>query len=414
MKSSILIFVCILLSTLLVAEGVLNFMVKPSQDSSGMLMDIQLPPLNILPPGYRAPTEAQRNNDLYEWYDSLVVDNRKITNGDLNGVFREDPLTGYVPKESTVSPNGWWQSNNLGARARQDISREQLPNKRRVLFFGDSFTQGSRVPQEKTIQHYINLRSSDIEAVNFGVDGYGMGQAYLRYTTVKDKLKYDHVLLIFVPNVDLWRDINVSREIGENWDSYMIYPRFIIEHDRLKLIASPYSNLKELADDNRDYIKPKLKQHLQEYESFYFQSGYQPNAILDWSVMYRLFKAILVKIERHMLLADIMNSDSEAVLITKKIVEAMDGEVREQGSRFTLVFLPIPWEIKNYSEDKYFEKRWQKMVSFICEQQIHCIDLMGNFQKVPLDRLDSGYDGSHYGPASNKLIADFIMESIWP
>jgi hypothetical protein len=399
---------------LLVVEGALNFMVKPSQDSSGMLMDIQLPPLNILPPDYHAPTEEQRNKILYEWYNSLVVNNRKITNGDLWGVFREDALIGYVPKESTVSPNGWWQSNNLGARARQDIPREQLPNKRRVLFFGDSFTQGSRVPQEETIQHYINAQASDIEAVNFGVDGYGMGQAYLRYTTLKDKLKYDHVLLIFVPIVDLWRNINVSREIGENWDSYMIYPRFIVEHDRLKLIASPYSNLKELADDNRDYIKPKLKQHLQEYESFYFQSGYQPNAILDWSVMYRLYKAILVKIQRHRLLSSIMNPDSEAMLITKKIVEAMDGEVREEGSHFSLVFLPTPWEIKSYSHDKHFNRRWQKMVSFICVRQINCIDLMGYFQKVPLDKLDSGYDGGHYGPVSNKLIADFIMQSIRP
>lgn len=377
-----------------------------------MFIGRQLPPLNILPPDYQALTEDQRKEALYEWYNSLIVNDSKITRGDLWGVFREDTLIGYVPEENAVSSNDWWQSNSLGARARQNILRQQLPNKRRVLFFGDSFAQGSRVSQEETIQHYINTNALEIEAVNFGVDGYSMGQAYLRYTTLKDKLEYDHVLLLFVPSVDLWRDINVSREIGENWDVYMIYPRFVIEHDRLKLISSPYRNLKELADDNREHIKPKLKQHLQKYEAFYFQSGYQSNALLDWSVIYRLYKAMLMKIERHMLLSNLKEPGSEAMQITKNIVAAMENEVRERGSGFSVVFLPTIQDIEDYSRNNVLKKRWQRMVSFICDPQINCIDLMGDFQKVPIQKLDRGYDGGHYGPVSNRLIADFIMESI--
>lgn len=392
----------------------MSFLVKPSEYSSGVLLGRELPPLNILPPNFHVLTEAQRNGELYEWHNSLVINGRKITKGDLWGVMREDTLIGYAPEESTISSNGWWQSNNLGARARQDIFREQLPDKRRVLFFGDSYTQGSRVPQEETIQHYINTNASEIEAVNFGVDGYSMGQAYLRYSTLKDKLEYDHVFLLFVPSADLWRDINVSREIGENWNSYMIYPRFVIEHDRLRLIASPYRNLEKLADDNREYIKPKLKQHLQKYEAFYFQSGYQSNPVLDRSVIYKLYRTVLLKIERHRLLSSLQEPDSEAMQIIKKIVEAMESEVRERESRFSLIFLPIISDIKDYSRNNAFKKRWQRMVSFFCAQQTNCIDLMSYFQKVPMKMLDHGYDGSHYGPMSNRLIADFIMESIRP
>jgi hypothetical protein len=410
-SSNILLFVCVLLSTVLLVEVVLNLMVKPSEDSSGLFRNIQLPPMNVLPPNLDVRAETQRTAFEGKWFKSLIVNGKKITGGDLWGIFKEDPLIGYIPKENAVSTNGWWQSNNLGARARQDIIRGKLTDKRRLLFFGDSFTQGSRVPQEETFQHYINTKSSAIEAVNFGVDGYSMGQAYLRYTTLKDKLEYDHVFLVLAPSDDLWRDINVSREIGENWDSYMIYPRFVIEKNRLKLVASPYRNLQELADDNREYIKARLRQHLEKYEAFYFDSGYQSKPLLDWSVMYRLYRAYRLKKDRSRLLSSLNKPESEALQVTKKIVEAMDGEVRERGSRYSLVFLPDAGLVWRYSHEDDFKESWKEMVSYICARQINCIDLMGYFQRVPFENLDSGYDDTHYGAVSNSLIADFILES---
>lgn len=400
------------LTTFILLEAIAHLMVTPSPESSGRFLGVELPPIAVLPANFAVDPEPQREPFEDRWYKSLVVDDMKITRGDLWGIFREDPLIGYVPKEDAVSTNGWWQSNNLGARSRADLRRDQPPGKTRLLFFGDSYTQGSRVTQEETFQHVINMRSSAFEAVNFGVDGYSMAQAYLRYTTVKDKLEYDHVFLAMAPGDDLWRDINVSRDIGGNWNSYMIYPRFVIERDRAKLIASPYRDFRELAEDNREGIKPKLRRHLEQYEAFYFESGYGSHPLLDWSVVYRLFRAYLLKRDRSRAFASLYDPGSEALQVTKKIFEAMDRDVRDAGGRFTLVLLPDAQLVRRFSRDDSFKTTWAEMVSYLCSDGLDCIDLMAGFQSVPFETLDYGYDGSHYGPVANGLIADFILTSL--
>ena len=44
-----------------------------------------------------------------------------------------------------------------------------------------------------------------------------MAQAWLRYRSLADRLEHQGALLMFVPGADLWRDINVVRELREPW-----------------------------------------------------------------------------------------------------------------------------------------------------------------------------------------------------
>jgi hypothetical protein len=250
------------------------------------------------------------------------------------------------------------------------------------------------------------------EAVNFGVDGYSMGQSYLRYTQVKDALDYDHVLLVFVPETDLLRDINVSRSVGFRWKSYKIYPRFAIEDGTLKLIPSPYSDLQTLVDDNREFIKPKLKLHLEKYEPFYLESGYHSTPLLDWSVVYRLYRSYRFDKERRRLRETLKRVGSEAMQITRGVIETMKAEVEGEGARFSLVLLPRMSSIERYSVKDSYRKRWHDVVAFICSMGVECIDLMSPLQSLPVASLDKGYDGTHYGPVTNDMIARFIMERI--
>jgi hypothetical protein len=178
------------------------------------------------------------------------------------------------------------------------------------------------------------------------------------------------------------------------------------------LIRSPYGNLRELAADNREEIKPKLRRHLEKYEAFYFESGYGANPSFDWSVMYRLFRAYRLKRDRSGLFSSLYDPNSEALHVTQRIVETMAKEVRESGSRYTLIVLPHAQFVRRYSDNADFKRRWEGMVAHLCQSQFECIDLMDSFQSVPLESLDNGYDGSHYGPAANSLIADSILESL--
>lgn len=54
--------------------------------------------------------------------------------------------------------------------------------KRRIAIIGDSFTFGLEVRYEDTWGHQLELAlGPDVQVLNFGVDGYGIDQSYLRY-----------------------------------------------------------------------------------------------------------------------------------------------------------------------------------------------------------------------------------------
>jgi hypothetical protein len=211
----------------------------------------ELPPIVYIPID-KAPTREDRLKLAAQWAEPLEIDGRKITHGDLHGITKEDPYVGHVPQGNSVSANGWWQTNELGARSRLQTTRWQSPGIRRLLLFGDSYTQGSRVPQEETFAHYLGETSSDTEVVNFGVDGYSMGQAFLRYQQIAARIEHELVFLILVPDADLWREVNVSRFVARRWEAYAINPRFVLDEGTLQHVGSPFRSLDEMLRDKRD------------------------------------------------------------------------------------------------------------------------------------------------------------------
>ncbi len=410
----IYLLVFALLISFLVCEVILHLLVKPSANSYGFIFDIELPPKIILPlDQIVGPEEAEltRNN----WYYNMVVRGEKITKGDLWGILREDEFLSFTSKENAITTNGWWQSNNIGARSTESTEAvKKSPLTERILIFGNSYAQSSRVPQHETIDFYLNQMGPNIEAINLGVDGYGMAQSYLRFQTLRDKLQFDRVILFFVPKADLERDINVHRYLGLGWLSshaINIQPRYIIEDGELTLVPSPYKNLDELVEDNRGSISDKMKNHLRKYDSFYFKFWHETIPVLDNSVLVKLIKHDIYNRKKTLLKENLMNTDSEAVQLSKRIIETMARDVKEDGGQFTLLVLPTIGDIYDYHYHPAFKKKWVDMVSYICSGGIVCLDLMDNFKRVPFERFDTGYDKTHYGPKTNKGIAEVIMQN---
>jgi hypothetical protein len=109
-------------------------------------------------------------------------------------------------------------------RARSALAHAHIEGRaegsRRVAVFGDSFAAGTRVPQESTWTGSSKRNRPGLEVVNFGVDGYGMGQALLLDRRMRDRIDYGVALYVFVPWHDPWRDVNVVRYLGEGWNSF--------------------------------------------------------------------------------------------------------------------------------------------------------------------------------------------------
>ena len=73
---------------------------------------------------------------------------------------------------------GWVTPGVRGTRA-YDLSPPQ--GKIRISAFGDSFTYGCGVHNYNSWVEQIYLSEKGYEVLNFGVLGYGLDQAYLRY-----------------------------------------------------------------------------------------------------------------------------------------------------------------------------------------------------------------------------------------
>lgn len=57
-----------------------------------------------------------------------------------------------------------------------------VPTRYRIAIVGDSFTFKLEVPYEKTWGHQFEIAlGPGWQVLNFGVDGYGLDQAFLRY-----------------------------------------------------------------------------------------------------------------------------------------------------------------------------------------------------------------------------------------
>ena len=414
MKRKLVVLGLSVLLTFVLADVVLRFFVVHSDRAWGELFEVKLPPEALLP--WEQIKRDEKTEGLVKPWSvrpsPVVVRGTRLAWGDLNGILREDPLLGHAPKENSVSVNGWWQANNYGARSSRDIRPENPAHELRLFVFGGSYAHGSRVPEGETWCSFLEAEDERLQVWSFGVDGYGMGQSYLRFQQVAAELDYDLALLVWVPDKSLWRDINLIRYVGHRWESYKINPRFVVEEGELRLVPSPYEDLKQMTERNREGISDELREHLRKYEGFYIPSKYEEVPLLGRSILFKRLLAWRIERREDAIDEGVMRPGSDAQRLSKKIFEAMSREVEQQGREFALLILPSRSALKAYREQPDRAEQWEATVRFVCEAEYPCYDVMREFADLPAGSLDRGYDHSHFGPRTNRRIARFVQERI--
>ena len=388
------------LLTLIVAELALHLVIRPSANAYGELLGIDLPPLRGR--WDKPPIPGDRS----KVWEHLIVDGRPITIDDLWGIMREDPDLGYVPQENARSLNGWWQSNNVGARDRRDIMKARPPNQQRLLVFGDSFGVSSRNKQEDMWSARLETLSG-FQVVNFAVDGYSMAQSFLRYGEIKDRLDHDVDLLMFVPSADLRRDITGFAPS----EGPMAVPRFVITQGALRLIPRPYPDQASLFADNRGAISERLRSFLK-YDRFYFAPEFEQDSVLQYSIIYKLCVTAYYQTRTRYLLNHLKDQASEALQVSSAIFRAMNEDAGRNGRRFVLVFLPMESDLPRLKTDRRYHEQWQAMVSAACSLGMVCVDLSDNLAALSDSDLDRGFDGTHYGTRTNRFIGETIARGL--
>lgn len=166
----------------------------------------------------------------------------------------------------TIKPNGHsplYRANSKGIRGDREYSLNPSEDVIRISTFGDSFTHSDTVKNEDTWQEALMRINRRLEVINFGVGGFGLDQAFLRYQQEGVAYK-SHIVLIGFEAGNVFRSVNVFRPFYvPGTDLPLTKPRFILEGDRLVLLENPMKDLEQyrelLAAPGR--VLPRLGAH---------------------------------------------------------------------------------------------------------------------------------------------------------
>lgn len=141
-------------------------------------------------------------------------------------------------------------TNSLGMRDASARKIQLVPSKRRILFIGDSFTEGIGVPYENTFAGIIG-RKLDADVLNSGVVGYSPRLYYLKtkYLLESVGLKFDEAV-VMIDISDILNELEY-----EDYIPNMSTPPVIAENSIASLL-SKYSALYYLISSRLKSGKP--------------------------------------------------------------------------------------------------------------------------------------------------------------
>jgi len=310
--------------------------------------------------------------------------------------FVQDRLLGWTVGPSRQSKDGLYTSSKEGIRSphfgNAYAETQGLP---RIAIVGDSYTFGLEVPFESTWGNKLEKQlPSRVQVLNFGVDGYGVDQAYLRYHRDVRPWHPDLVILGFI-NHDLYRSMVVYPFISfPEWGFPFSKPRFSVESGRLTLVAASAENPEVLfsRDSIADlpYVEYDPGYDKGEWEYRWYQRSYLLRLLLGWFPRW----------------PDPSPHASHAAIVTvnAEILERFVQEATEEGSIPYVVYFPARGDFSG-------EERKERDLIFseLQQKRIHYEDLTVCMRNSEHPRLF--IEGRpHYSPEGNAVAADCIAK----
>lgn len=374
--------ITILLSTLLTLEIGVRIAAQYTEDGQLMIQGRIIPPL-------RVPVERHRM--MTQRYEEQAT----------SAFVGYDAQTGWSFIPGRVSSDNLYHINQAGFRDEVDYEYAPAADILRIALFGDSFVQGDEVPFENTFGYYLeaDLYAQGIraEVLNFGVGGYGMDQAYLRWQSLGQQFQPDIVLFGFMPE-NMNRNVNIIRLIYfPATEGHFSKPRFVLDGDNLRLVNSP-----AITPEAVTTVLEQIDTHpLMQYEYYYdgrYNFGFGSlSAAYAW-VKY-LLNGSIVQYES-------IPPNDERHLVTVGIIEAFDRDVEAAASQFIVVHFP-----HNPTLQHYFE------TGTIPHQYV--LDEIAVF--APVIQSENAFENNdarywmprfHYSPVGNQVMATYSANAL--
>jgi hypothetical protein len=314
-----------------------------------------------------------------------------------------DPELGW-----TVRPNGrlpLYRANSQGIRADVDYAPEPPPGVLRIAAFGDSFVHGTEVANPDTWPALLAALRPDLEVLNFGVGGYGIDQAWLRWRRDGRPFSPQIVLIGFMTE-DVHRSVNRFRPFqAPRHLEPRAKPRFALREGRLVLLPNPLPDLdayRELLAREAEVI-PRIGEGDAFYEALWRPA---PLAALPSSRVLRFARGALSPTRTFV--GGRLNPRSEAFEVTARVIEAFHDEALAEGSLPLVVLLPTRTDFERRREGRPDARG--PLRERLEGRGIATLDALACFERPRLVRTLVFMKGGHYGPPTNRVLARCLLE----
>lgn len=298
---------------------------------------------------------------------------------------RYDPELGWVSAPNLKLPDLYGPgrsltTNSRGFRGAAEVEDAPAPGRSRLICSGDSFTLGYGVADDEAWCARLAALVPGIEAVNMGQGGYGIDQAYLWYR--RDGHSLPHQLhLLAVIHEDFAR-MGSDRFLGRS------KPILTLVEGRLVP-----KNLPVPRDEDRRPWLERQRPWLEQLRAF---------VVLDGIARRVVGPPPSTPLPSHV------------PQLALRVFETLRDSNHARGSRFAVVYLPVPEDAEPGPFDAWREALRQDLAA----RGIPFLDVVQDFRQLPLParqqmflpEVAGGYRGAagHYDAAGNARVAGWI------
>jgi hypothetical protein len=352
----------------------------------------------------------------------------------------------YAGAALRAGAEGWWRKEGeayvkINSDGLRDLehSKAKPPGSLRIAVLGDSYTEAMQVPLEDTFWKVMEselescrmLRGRLIEAINFGVSGYGTAQELVTLRHQVWDYSPDLVLLAFLSGNDVRNNVRALEQDP-------MRPYFVYQENALVLDDSFKSTFgwrfRESVMRNGGYWLIDHVKTLQLLnEARYLAKGYLTEIKQSRLVSQMMRDVVNPRIEQNEVGLDTMvyreptaQVWKDAWRVTEGLIVQMSKEVREKGAQFIVVTLtngdqvdPDPLLRRESAQrlgvpDLLYPER--RIKSLADREEFPVLNLAQPFaayaeqKKVHLHGFNNG--GGHWNSEGHRLAGKLIAEKI--
>ncbi|HEX2055061.1 MAG TPA: SGNH/GDSL hydrolase family protein [Nitrospiraceae bacterium] len=315
------------------------------------------------------------------------------------GVFVFDDVLGWTvgANRQGTGPHGeTYYSSREGLRTAAAGLSLAGKSARKIALIGDSYTFASDVNYEDSWGSQLERQlGSGAQVLNFGVPGYGIDQAYLRYERDVRAWHPDVVVLAVISH-DLLRTTMVYYHIGFPGAQVPgAKPRLIVRDGRLVPVNLPLPRPESIFATTDVRNLPFI-----DYDRFYRPSEWMPH-LYEFSHLLRLPHSWASQWRLGM----DERLDEETVALNTVLLETFLRRVQEDGAMPVIVFLP------SYTEYRDTGGRPQEKhllgTQLLDRANLPYVNLLPCLSRMP-ESEDKFTTGWHYTPAANRIVAECL------